>query len=125
MKYFNSRELTEKVRKMAKLLNIKDIDRIYVIKSAGSKSNAIARIHGLSKAFQAALNCKAIYVIEIISEKFDRLSKEEKIKTIIHELLHIPKNFGGGFRHHDYVNRKRVNKIYNKFKDKFYFILFQ
>ena len=44
------------------------------------------------------------------------LSREEKIKTIIHELLHIPKNMGGGFRNHrPYVTRRHVNKVFKEY----------
>ena len=66
---------------------------------------------------QLALNRKAFYVLEFIHEKFDEMSEEDKIKVIIHELMHIPKNFGGGFKHHDYVTEKEVNKMYEKYKD--------
>jgi len=78
----------------------------------------VARCHGLSKVMQAAFNIKPRYVIEVISERFDKLSDEDKVKTIIHELMHIPKNFGGGFRHHDYVNSKNVNMLYNVYKER-------
>ena len=40
---------------------------------------------------------------------------EEKVKTLIHELMHIPKAFGGGFRHHDVVNRKNVENLYKRY----------
>jgi len=96
-----------------------DIERIICVKSSGSKSKqTVARIHGLSKIMQKALRIKAIYAIEFIAENFDHLEKEEKIKTIIHELLHIPKNMGGGFRNHrPYVTRRHVNKIYKAYKE--------
>lgn len=64
---------------------------------------------------QLGLGRDAFYVLEFISEKFDKMSQEDKIKTIIHELMHIPHNFGGGFKHHDYVTRKNVDLLYNKF----------
>ena len=55
------------------------------------------------------------YVIELMSEKFDSQSHEDQVKTIIHELLHIPHNFGGGFRHHKpYVNKREVEAAYKK-----------
>ena len=43
---------------------------------------------------------------------------EEQIKIIIHELMHIPKCFGGGFKHHDFVTEKSVNKYYKEYKRK-------
>ena len=44
---------------------------------------------------QKAMNVQAFYALEFISERFDRLDKEEQIKVIIHELMHIPATFGG------------------------------
>jgi len=65
---------------------------------------------------QLALNQKPHYVIEVISEKFDKLSKEEQTKTLIHELMHIPHSFGGGFRaHKPYVTWKKVERMYKQF----------
>ena len=94
-----------------------DVDRIVFMKSRGSKSRrTVARIHGLSKIMQKAMKIKAVYVIELISENFDSLDHEEKIKTIIHELMHIPKCFGGGFRQHKpYVTSKKVDKFFKEY----------
>ena len=95
-----------------------DVERIVFMKSRGSKSKrTLARIHGLSKIMQKAMQIKAVYAIELISENFDKLDRDEKIKTIIHELMHIPKCFGGGFRNHKpYVTKKTVDKAFNEYK---------
>jgi predicted metallopeptidase len=87
---------------------------VYCYRSKGSKSRrTVARIHGLGKIWQEALLKPPAYVIEVISERYDTLSEEEKEKTLIHELLHIPKGFSGGFRpHRGYIDRKRVEKLY-------------
>jgi predicted metallopeptidase len=61
---------------------------------------------------QKALDVEPLYALEFITERFDRLNSEDKIKVIIHELMHIPFTFGGGFKHHDVVNTKNVNKAY-------------
>jgi predicted metallopeptidase len=91
-------------------------DRIACFRSSGtSTKRVIARCHGLSKIQQLGLKAEPFYVIELISENFDRLDEQEKIKTLIHELMHIPNNFGGGFRHHNFVNRKSVDKMYKRY----------
>ena len=89
---------------------------VYCYRSEGSKSKRIiARIHGLGKIWQEALRRPPAYVIEVISERYDKLSDEEKEKTLIHELLHIPKGFAGGFRpHRGYISKKRVENLYRQ-----------
>ncbi|MCD6434560.1 MAG: metallopeptidase [Candidatus Diapherotrites archaeon] len=115
MQYSFSKKWTLKARELAEKLNIKYPHRISCIFSKGSKAKrTIARLHALDKALQCGMQQNAYYVIELISEKFNKLSNEEKLKTILHELLHIPKNFGGGFRHHDFVTNRRVEKIYRE-----------
>ena len=86
-------------------------------RSLGSASRrTVARCHGLAKIMQETIGCPAHYAIEFISERFDVLSEEEQVKTIIHELMHIPRNFGGGFRHHDHVSGKNVETMYRNYK---------
>ena len=96
-----------------------DVERIIFMKSYGSKSRrTLARIHGLSKIMQKAMKIKAVYAIELISENFEKLDRDEKVKTIIHELMHIPKCFGGGFRNHKpYVTKKTVEKAFKEYKE--------
>jgi predicted metallopeptidase len=92
---------------------------VFCVRSTGSESKrTIARIHGLGKIWQEVLNLPSAYVIEVISERYDKLSEIEKEKTIIHELLHIPKGFSGGFRpHRGYVDRKTVELLYRKLQE--------
>jgi len=117
MKYEFSPEIHEKAKEIIEKLGLVhiQIENIACIKSYGSKSRAIARCHALGKIMQKALDRKAFYVLEFLSEKFDKLDEENKIKTIIHELMHIPKSFGGGFKHHNYVTERNVNKLYQEF----------
>jgi len=97
-----------------------DLDKVVCVRSYGSSTKrVIARCHGMSKVLQIAMKIKAFYVLEFLSERFDKLDDKDQEKTIIHELMHIPKNFGGGFRHHDHVselNVKSVQDLYRKTK---------
>ena len=87
---------------------------VFCYRSKGSTSTrVIARIHGLGKIWQEALNLPPSYVIEVISERYDRLSQVDKEKTIVHELLHIPHGFAGGFRpHKGYIDTEIVDNMY-------------
>jgi predicted metallopeptidase len=90
---------------------------VHCFRSKGSKSKRIiARIHGLGKIWQTALGQSPAYVIEVISEHYDRLSQEDKEKTLIHELMHIPSGFRGGFRpHKGYISKRKVEKLHREF----------
>ena len=92
---------------------------VFCVRSTGSESKrTIARIHGLGKIWQEVLSLPSAYVIEVISERYDKLSETEKEKTIIHELLHIPKGFSGGFRpHRGYVDRRAVELLHRKLQE--------
>ncbi|MEM3364480.1 MAG: putative metallopeptidase [Candidatus Micrarchaeia archaeon] len=95
--------------------------RVICIRSFGSSARAYARIWSMPKAWQVALGISTFYVLEVISERFDKLSDIEKEKTILHELLHIPRTFSGALLPHIYGKDKmhiedRVEKIYSSEK---------
>ena len=92
---------------------------VFCVRSRGSASKrTIARIHGFGRIWQETLNLPPSYVIEVISERYDELIEEEKEKTIIHELLHIPKGFTGGFRpHKGYIDHEIVENLHRTFKN--------
>ena len=119
IKYEYAYDIKEKVIEIINALNFCHIKPEFIgcIRSYNSRSDAIARCHALGKPFQTAFQLSPRYVIEIISERFDKLPESEQIKVLIHELLHIPKSFGGGFRHHDFVTDKHVNKLFKKYKE--------
>ncbi|MBA7627078.1 hypothetical protein ES703_34539 [subsurface metagenome] len=95
------------------------IDRVRCFRSYGTSSRrTIARCHSIGKLMQKAMNVPAFYALEFLSERFDKLSKEKQIKVIIHELMHVPASFGGGFRHHDYICDKNIEKNYIAYKMK-------
>lgn len=77
-----------------------DPSKIKCFRSCGSKSKAKARIWSFPKIWQQALGIKPHYIIEVLSEKFDEVNIMEQDKILIHELLHIPKNFSGSLLPH-------------------------
>jgi len=119
IKYHQANDIKKIAEEIVRTLNWNHIkiDDVGFIRSFGSSSRGtIARCHAMGKAMQLALNRKGFYIIEIISEKFDRLPEDEKTKVIIHELMHIPKSFGGGFKHHNLVNEKNVRQVFERYQ---------
>jgi predicted metallopeptidase len=118
IRYELAPEIESKLKRISRKLKMDhiDLDRVKGVRSYGSTGKGIiARCHALPKVMQLALGIDAHYVVEILTENYDRLSKEEQIKILIHELMHIPETFGGGFRmHRDHVTRKNVEKLYRK-----------
>lgn len=95
-----------------------DIKRIICFRSFYSKAYARARIWSLPRVWQLALNIQAHYVIEVLSEKFDKLSDDDKTRVLIHELMHIPKNFSGSLvphrgRYHR-IDHRTVEQLFRK-----------
>ena len=118
MRYELAPELKSQAKEIIEILKLHhvNLEEVECIRSHGtSTKRTIARCHGLGKVMQLGLKRKAFYVLEFISERFDSMPEKDKIKTIIHELMHIPKSFGGGFKHHNYVTSKNVDILYNKF----------
>ncbi|MBM3234504.1 metallopeptidase [Candidatus Pacearchaeota archaeon] len=120
IKYKEAQDIRRIACELVKTLKLEHIqlDNVGFLRSHGSSSRGtIARCHALSKPLQLGMNRKAFYTIEMISEKFDKMPEDEKIKVIIHELMHIPKSFGGGFKHHDFVSRRNVEKMFEIFRN--------
>lgn len=101
------------------VLSLKHIDssRLHFYRSKGSKSRRVqARIHGMGRIWFDALGMNPTYIIEVISEEYDRLDQPEKEKVVIHELMHIPVGFSGGFvPHKGHINKKSVEKMYQNY----------
>ena len=91
-------------------------ERVFCYRTTGSKARAYARIWSFPKIFQDVLSIEPAYVLEIISERFDRLSEDEKKRVIIHELLHIPKNFSGSLLPHSYGHTQIEKEVEVLFK---------
>jgi len=118
IKYFNAEDIRERVTEIVLKLEMEhvNLERVSCIRSKGSGARGtIARCHALPKIMQLSMHCEPFYIIEVLSEEFDRMSHENQTKVLIHELLHVPKTFGGGFKHHDYVNDRMVERFYQQF----------
>jgi len=74
--------------------------RIFYYRSINSKAKAYARAWGLPKLWQRTLGVEPAYIVEVISEHFDKLSEKEQDKVLLHELTHIPRNFSGALVAH-------------------------
>ncbi len=118
IQYLFAEDIDLRVKEIIQRLKMTYIDptRVICLRSKGSKSKrVIARCHGLSRIMQVALRQEPHYTIEILSENFDRLSLEDQTKVLIHEILHIPHSFRGGFRtHNPYITKAKVQKLYDE-----------
>lgn len=121
IEYFPAPDIMERLEEIVYFLRFDhvNIEKVYCVRSRGSQAKkTIARIHGQGKIWQA-IGREPSYVIEIISEIFDDMSQENQDRTLIHELLHIPHGFKGGFRHHkNYVNFETVETWYRRYIQK-------
>ena len=86
-----------------------DAKRIVCMRSFKATSRARARIWSFPKIWQMALKLPPYYVIEVLSHHFDHLSDDDKKRVIIHELMHIPKNFSGALVPHRGLHKKINN----------------
>jgi predicted metallopeptidase len=98
-----------------------NLDNIYCYRTTGSKTRAFARTWSFPKIFQRALSIKPAYVIEVLSQHYDKLDADHKKKVLIHELLHIPKNFSGALLPHKTRSRNinsLANQLFKEYKKK-------
>ena len=121
MEWEEAPDVKKEVKKILKVLDMPHIDpdRIFCYRTNGSKSRAYARIWSFPKIFQNALKLEPAYVIEVLSKYYDKRSDDEKTKILIHELLHIPKNFSGALIPHVTRSRhlvKTADSLYNEYK---------
>jgi len=118
MKYEDAPDLMIRLREIVERLKMihVDLDRVACMRGFGSSADrVIARCHTIGKLMQKAMGIKAFYAIEFL-EEFEKLDKDEQDKVIIHELMHIPKTFGGGFRNHDHVCERNVDLLFQEYK---------
>lgn len=98
-----------------------NLDRIYCYRTKGSKTRAYARTWSFPKIFQRALAVEPAYIIEVLSQHYDKLDDDKKKKVLIHELLHIPKNFSGALLPHRTRSRNinsLANQLFKEYKKK-------
>ena len=116
MNYEYAPDLQQRMTEIVQALALEHIDlaRVKCFRSSGSSTKrTIARCHTVGKLMQKAMNMPAHYAIEFL-ELFERMPQKEQDKVIIHELMHIPKTFGGGFRQHDFVCEQNVELMHEK-----------
>jgi predicted metallopeptidase len=94
-----------------------DQSRLHYYRSHRSKARRVqARIHGMGRIWFDALGMQPHYIIEVISEEYDRLQRPEQEKVIIHELMHIPSRFSGGFvPHRGKITSRSVEKMHRQY----------
>jgi len=120
MKYERAPEIKKTINLLVEQLGFTHIDtnRIHCIRSLDAKTRAYARIWGMSRLFFEVAGMPPNYIIEVVARRFDKLSEREKIKTLIHELMHIPKTFSGALLSHKgphhAINDREVERIIRK-----------
>lgn len=123
MEWNNAKDVERDLVKVLKIIDLPYIDkkRVHCYRTTGSKTRAYARTWAFPKIFQRALGVEAAYVIEVLSRHYDKLDQDTKIKVLIHELLHIPKNFSGALLPHRTRSRNLhsvANKLFKEYKNK-------
>lgn len=116
-------DVKQEIKKIVEVLELKHIklDSIHCYRTQGSKARARARCWGFPKIFQRALNVEPAYVIEVLSKYYDNQSKEDQDYILIHELLHIPRNFSGALLPHHTRERnlhQTARALYKEYRKK-------
>ncbi len=121
MEWIDAPDIKKRIDLILKTLGLPHIlaNRLIVYKSYGSTGRAIAPICSLPRVWQQALKITPHYIIEVISERFDKLGQEDQDRTLIHELMHIPKTFSGALVSHrgrsHRIDRRTVEVLYQKY----------
>lgn len=123
MEWLDAPDIKKRIGKILKVLGLLHIlaDRLIIYKSHGSTGRAVARIWSLPRVWQQALKIEPHYIIEVISERFDRLSMEDQDRALIHELMHIPRTFSGALVSHrgrsHRIDHRSVEILYQKYRN--------
>ncbi len=121
LEWEEANDVKKGIKEIVKALDFNHIvvSRVFTYRTEGSKARAYARTWMMPKIFQHALGVEPAYIIEVLSKYYDKLSDDEKTRVLIHELLHIPKNFSGALLSHRGVNRhieKQANEFFKQYK---------
>lgn len=117
MQYKKAPDIKKKVNFLIRELHFNHIKAksLHCIRSFDAKTRAYARIWGMAKLFTEVVGIEPHYIIEVNAKRFDKLSGREQMKTLIHELMHIPKTFSGALLSHrgkyHRINDREVEKI--------------
>ena len=124
MEFNRSKDIQLKLSQIQAKLHLPWIDtkRIVCFRSFGSKARARARIWSFPRIWQLALNLPPHYCLEVIAEKFDSLKPDDQTRIIIHEILHIPKNFSGALLPHRgrgrvVINARSVEQLFKLYQN--------
>ncbi|MBI4017318.1 MAG: metallopeptidase [Candidatus Aenigmarchaeota archaeon] len=123
MRFEHAPDIEGRIHALVTRLSLKHIDpaRVKCFRSYGSKARAYARIWSLPRVWQKALSVRSHYVIEVLHEHFDKQAHDDQTRTLIHELLHIPKTFSGATRPHAFfderIDKRAVEKYYLMLRD--------
>lgn len=124
MEWNKAADISDEITKIVKKLDLTHLDpkRIICFRSYGSTSRARARIWSFPRVWQLALNKAPHYVIEVLSNHYDKLNSDDRTRVLIHELLHIPRNFSGSLLPHrgrgKRIDSRRVEGLFQQLKDK-------
>ena len=121
IEWFDAPEIKDDIFHILETLDLPHINgkSLTCYRTTGSVSRSYARIWSMPKIFQRALAIEPHYVIEVLSQYYDSLDHDEQIKVLIHELLHIPKNFSGALVPHKTKTRSighMTNTLFKEYK---------
>lgn len=125
MEFKKAPDIDRRIRNILTVVELPYIDprRVICFRSWDSTSRARARIWSFPRVWQMALNRKPHYIIEVLSERFDKLSDDDQTRVLIHELMHIPKNFSGALLPHRgrgdrRIDHRTVETYFNQYKSR-------
>ncbi len=123
MDWEEAKDVEKDLHHILQIIDLPYIDktRIHCYRTEGSKARAYARTWAFPKIFQHALKIEPAYVIEVLAKHYDKLDDDKKKKVLIHELLHIPKNFSGALLPHKTRSRnlhKVADQLFKEYQKK-------